>query len=88
MVARTPNPYTTQDSFYTRYELGEVTITVNDTVTFTSFVDDSTIWQVLFVRKSNGAAVTCTLALNVATVTQAGLLDEPCFYFAYGIKTE
>lgn len=86
MVARSPQISHSENSFYTRVELGEVTVTLNDTVTFSEFDSTSTIWQVFLFNKSNGVQVTCSTALNVATITQAGALNYPCFYVAYGVK--
>lgn len=86
MVARTPTIYQTKDSFYTRLQYGEVQVTTNDTVTLPEFDDASTIWTFALFKMENGAEVTCTTALNVATVTSLGILDAPCFYVAYGLK--
>lgn len=88
MTARTLTVYTTKDSFYTRLQWGEVVVTVNDTATVSDFDASSTIWLFKLFKMSNGTEVTCTTALNVATVTEAGTLNEPCFYIAYGLKSE
>jgi hypothetical protein len=86
MVARSTTIYQQKDSFYTRLQYGEVVVSLNDTETAPEFDALSTIWLFALYRKSNGVAVSCTTALNVATVTQAGVLNEPCFYIAYGLK--
>jgi hypothetical protein len=86
MAARTLTTYQVKDSFYTRLEWGEAVVSLNDTATAPNFDALSTIWLFKLYRKSNGVEVSCTTALNVATVTQAGVLNEPCFYIAYGLK--
>jgi hypothetical protein len=86
MVDRSLTTYNTKDSFYTRLQWGEVVVTLNDTATASNFDTSSTIWLFKLFRKSNGVEVSCTTALNVATVTQAGVINEPCFYIAYGLK--
>lgn len=86
MTARTPTTYQTKDSFYTRLQYGSVEVTTNDTITLPDFDDATTIWLFALYKMENGAAVTCTTALNVATVTSAGISDAPCFYIAYGLK--
>jgi hypothetical protein len=86
MADRSKTPRKILNGIRDRAEFGTTTISVNDTVTFGGYDTTSTIWQVAFYRVSNGQAVTCTTALNVATVTQAGLLNEVCYYLAVGLK--
>lgn len=85
MVDRPTRIIKSKSELYSRYEFGEVTVTLADTITFASFDASSTIWQVFIFQKSNGQEVTCTTALNVATITGA-VANAPCLYIAYGIK--
>jgi hypothetical protein len=66
-------------------EFGEVEISQNDTVTFSSFHASKALLNVVFWKKTDGSAVTNTIALNVATVTGAGT-NMDCLYLAYGYK--
>lgn len=86
MVTRIRRIFKGKSELYNRHEFGEVTVSQNDTITFDGFDSTSTIWTVALYQKSNGAEVTCTTALNVATITGA-VLNAPCLYLAYGIKT-
>jgi hypothetical protein len=86
MVDRPYNVWKTKDSFRDSVIFGYTTLTVGDTITFSQYDTTSTIWSVSLHRFSNGQDVTCTTALNVATVTQAGLLNEKCYFTAHGLK--
>jgi len=86
LVDRAETPWKIKNGIRDRAEFGEVIVTVGDTVTFSSYDSTSTIWQAAFYRVSNGQAVTATTALNVATITQAGLLNERCYYVTVGLK--
>jgi hypothetical protein len=85
MADRQRTVYQEKNGIYNRREHGEVTLTQGDTVTFLGFDAASTIWLAKFFQKSNGVEVTCTTALNVATITGA-VAAAPCIYIAYGIK--
>ena len=85
MVARSTRVFKAKSDIYNRYEFGEVTLSQTDTVVFSNFDASSTIWLAYFFQKSNGSEVTCTTALNVATITGA-VVNAPCLYVAYGIK--
>ena len=86
MVDRPESIIKYKNGIQTRYEFGEVQVSLDDTVTFDYYDLTSTIWQVFIFKKSNGQEVSCTTALNVATITQAGTLNDNCLYVAYGIK--
>ena len=46
----------------------------NDTITLS---DVTTINGAALLKRADGSAVTCTVATNVITVTQAGMSDTP-----------
>lgn len=50
----------------------EATVSTNDTITLS---DITTITGAALLKRSDGSAVTCTVATNVITVTQATLTD-------------
>jgi hypothetical protein len=66
-------------------EFGTVELTQNDTVTFKNFHALKDLLNVVFWKKTDGAEVTATKALNVATITGAGT-NMDCLYMAYGYK--
>ena len=75
-----------KDGIYFRIELGEVTVSNADTVTFDKFSDTNNLMEAYFIKKSDGSEMTCTHAANnVATITGAGT-NLDCFYMAYGVK--
>jgi hypothetical protein len=75
-----------KDGIYVRVELGEVTVSNADTVTFDKFSDSDNLWEAYFIKKSDGSEMTCTHAANnVATISGAGTNIE-CFYLVYGVK--
>ena len=56
----------------------------NDTITCSEFTDDIDLKQALLVNDLTGAEVTCTISLNVVTVSQAAVSDAHCTLFVYG----
>lgn len=68
---------------YLRVEFGEVTVSLNDTVTLGSFDSTVAILNAYLMKKSDGTQMTATIANNVLTVTGAGTSID-CFYMAYG----
>jgi len=66
-------------------EFGEVEISQNDTVTFGNFDSSKALLNVVFWKKTDGTAMTSTIALNVATVTGSGT-NQDCVYMVYGYK--
>jgi hypothetical protein len=66
-------------------EFGEVEVSQNDTVTFDSFHASKALLNVVFWKKTDGTLVTSTIALNVATITQAGSSMD-CMYMVLGYK--
>lgn len=70
---------------YETVEWGEVTVSNADTVTFGSLYSTANPYSVTFIKKTDGAAMTCTYAAgtNVSTITGAGT-NIDCLYMAYG----
>ena len=56
----------------------------NDTVTCPEFTDDIALDHALLIDNSTRAELTCTIALNVVTVTQAATTDAHCTLYVYG----
>lgn len=59
----------------------EATVSTADTITMGSL---TTLLNAVLFKKSDGAAVTCTVATNVITVTQGTTTDVPVVGLAYG----
>jgi len=75
------------NGIYFRIELGEVVVSITDTVTLDQFSSTSNLLEAYLIKKSDGSEMTCTHAANnVVTITGAGT-NLPCFYIAYGLKT-
>ena len=68
---------------YLRIEVGEVVVTLNDTVTLDSFDDATALMGAYLMKKVDGTEMSSTIADNELTVTEAGT-DVPCWYMAYG----
>jgi hypothetical protein len=69
-----------------RYEFGEITLSNGDTVTFSGHSTTENLLKAYFIKKDDGAEMTCThAATNVATITGAGT-NIPCLYIAWGVK--
>jgi hypothetical protein len=69
-----------------RYELGEVTISHDDTVTFSQHSSTEDLLEAYFIKKTTGAEMTCDHdAANIVTITGTGT-DIPCLYLAWGFK--
>jgi len=60
----------------------EATVSTSDTITLD---DMTTINSAHLAKKSDGTEVTCTIATNVITVTQAGLTNVAIVGFAIGV---
>jgi hypothetical protein len=88
MVARTRTVYKrfpSGRSIEKIAEFGEVEVTQADTVQFTGFHASKNLLNVVLWNKTDGSAVTATIALNVATVTGAGT-NLDCLFMVYGYK--
>lgn len=87
MADRTATIKYGKDGLYFRVELGEVTVSQNDTVTLDKFSSTTNLSNVYIMKKSDGSEMTQTHAANnVITITGAGT-NVPCFYIAYGVKS-
>lgn len=64
-----------------RWKTAEATVTTNETIPITGCGD---LVAAVGVRKDTGAAIACTVATTVVTVTTGGLADVPCIILAIG----
>lgn len=64
-----------------RYKVVEAEVTTDETVTVNGI---GTLAAAYCAKKSDGTAVTCTVATTKITVTAAGLTDEPIVALAIG----
>ncbi len=62
----------------------EVQVSFNDTITLAEFDTGQNLSQCLLFKKSDRSTVTQVNALNVITVTQAGLTNVDCLLFVAG----
>jgi len=60
----------------------EATVSTSDTITLD---DMTTINSAHLAKKSDGSEITCTIATNVITVTQAALTNVAIVGFAIGV---
>ena len=82
MVAQTPTTiFVTDDQGGTRSGVYTATVTSADTVTLTNFTD---ILNAYVIDLSDNSEATATLATNVVTITQAGLVTQKIMIFAQG----
>lgn len=56
----------------------------NDTYTCADFTDDIDLNHAYLVDNSTRLEITCTVTLNVVTVSQAAVTDAHCTLFVYG----
>ena len=87
MADRQRTIWKTKKGIYELAEWGEVTVTLADTVTFSSLTSGANPYNVVFWKMSNGTEMTNTHAAgtNVVTISGAGT-DLKCIYLAYGVK--
>jgi hypothetical protein len=87
MASRSRQPRKTIIGIYEAVEFGYVVVSNADTVTISSLYATANPYSVTLIKKSDGAAMTCTYAANtnVVTVTGAGT-NVDCIYMAYGRK--
>ena len=84
MVARTPSQVRGDDIEVGRWDVYEVEVSLNDTVTAPDYSSAVALDQALLIKKSDRSTITTTKALNVVTVTGASL-NEPCLLFVAGV---
>ena len=87
MASRNRTPWKLKRGIYESVELGEVTVSQNDTFTVSPLVATSNPYNVVLWKMSDGSEMTNTHAAgtNVVTVTGAGT-NIKCIYLAYGVK--
>ncbi len=71
-----------------RWDVYDVQVSTNDTITLAEYDTGSSLSQVLLFKKSDRSTVTQTSALNVITVTQAGLTNIDCLLFVAGVSAD
>jgi hypothetical protein len=64
-----------------KYITFEATVSTDDTITLGDF---TTVLGAALLKKSDGSAITCSVATNVLTITQATTTNVPVIGFAYG----
>lgn len=85
MVDRAETVWKYKKGLYHRAEFGEVQLSQNDTVTFDGFKSSAALLKALFFKKADGTEMTNSIALNVCTITGAGI-NVDCIYVIYGYK--
>lgn len=64
-----------------KYGTWETPVSTDDTIPLGNF---TTLAYAKLCKKSDGTDVSCTIATNVITVTQASITDAPVVVFAFG----
>lgn len=72
------------DVKYFGYAVYTVTVSTNDTFTASDFT--GTLKKAVLIRNDTGAEVTVSVAGNVITVVQAGVTNQECTLFVYGVR--
>ena len=87
MADRSRTVWKLKTGIYEAAEWGEVTVTLNDTVTISSLHSTTNPYNVVFWKMTDGTEMTNTHAAgtNVCTITGAGT-NVKCIYMAYGVK--
>ena len=87
MVNRSRTVWKLKRGIYEAAEMGEVTVSNADTVTFGGFFATSNPYNVVFWKMTDGVEMTNTHAAgtNVSTITGAGV-NIKCIYLVYGVK--
>ncbi len=76
-----------KNGIWDRWEIGEVLISVGDSITLDNFDSVRTLLSAYVFLKVAGTNLTCTLGVKTITVTgDPGAANVPCFYVAYGYK--
>jgi len=86
MVDRPESLLKGKDIKYYKWGVYEVEVSTDHTIPLEDYDSTVVLKQAWMAKKSDGDTVTCTKALNVVTVTEAGLSDEKCLLFVVGVK--
>lgn len=62
----------------------EVTVTLGDTITLSEFDTTLALKKAVLMNNSDGAEITCTVALNVVTVTVCPTDNSEATLFVFG----
>ena len=83
MVDRSASLKKIADVKYYASALFEVVVSIGDTITPSEFDTTVNLNKAVIMKNSDGTEVTCTILLNVITVTGAAT-DEECTLFVFG----
>ena len=83
MVDRSASLKKIADVKYYASALFEVTVSIGDTITLGEFDTSVNLNKAVIMKNSDGSEITCTVLLNVITVTGAAT-DEECTLFVFG----
>ena len=86
MVARTPTSLKGADIQVGYWDVNEVQMSTNDTVTLPDYSASAGLVSVMVVKKSDMTTVTASYLNNVVTLTQAGLTNINLIIFVAGVK--
>lgn len=86
MVARTRTVIKSDEGFMHRWEVGEVEVSHDDTVTLSEHDSGQNLLNQLVIAKNGGATVVAAIANNVLTIDPGEGTNVDCFYFVYGYK--
>jgi hypothetical protein len=70
--------------YYAAALYDEVTVSTGDTITPSDFNSTENLKTAVIRRNSDGSEITCTILLNVITVTTAALTNVECTVFVFG----
>jgi len=83
MVDRPASLKKIADVKYYASALFTVTVSVGDSITLAEFDTTVNLSKAVIMKNSDGIEITCTVLLNVITVTGAST-DEECTLFVFG----
>jgi len=83
MVDRSASLKKIADVKYYASALFEVIVSIGDTITLSEFDTTVNLSNATLMKNSDGSEITCTVLLNVITVTGAAT-DEECTLFVFG----
>lgn len=83
MVDRSASLKKIADVKYYASALFEVIVSIGDTITLAEFDTTVNLSNATLMNNSDGSEITCTVLLNVVTVTGAAT-DEECTLFVFG----
>ena len=70
--------------YYAAALYDEVIVSTGNTITPSDFSNEENLKTAVIRRNSDGSEITCTVLLNVITVTTLTLTDVECTLFVFG----